>query len=270
MSNGRWNVQHLASMLPENIVEKVCSIQAGRRHSGCDRVIWGWSKCGNFSVKTAFLGLIEADSLPLWKWSFQWKTRMPPRIRYFLWILLQGKILTNHHRAARGLTSDPSCPRCAAGIEDLSHLVRSCSHTTEIWKKTLCSCTQSASFQGSLDDWFFENLRNNNVVSVVEEFDEKFEKPKTKEFIEAMRRWGLDPKQKATFLMMDVSENVEKSSRNIGTLKMLTPRTLNLFDILDAETLVLTPSSVDFLNGRYGVELEGEEDEEEEVEEEEG
>ncbi|KAI9193907.1 hypothetical protein LWI28_001183 [Acer negundo] len=105
---------------------------------------------------------------------------------------------------------------------------------------------------------------------VVEEFDEKFEKPKTKEFIEAMRRWGLDPKQKATFLMMDVSENVEKSSRNIGTLKMLTPRTLNLFDILDAETLVLTPSSVDFLNGRYGVELEGEEGEEEEVEEEEG
>ncbi|KAH9661808.1 50S ribosomal protein L4 [Citrus sinensis] len=99
---------------------------------------------------------------------------------------------------------------------------------------------------------------------VVEEFDGKFERPKTKEFIEAMRRWGLDPKQKATFLVMEVSENVEKSSRNIGTLKMLTPRTLNLFDILDAETLVLTPSTVDFLNGRYGVEFEGDGDEEEE------
>ncbi|KAJ4725626.1 50S ribosomal protein L4 [Melia azedarach] len=101
---------------------------------------------------------------------------------------------------------------------------------------------------------------------VVEEFNEKFEKPKTKDFIEAMKRWGLDPKQKATFLMMEVSENVEKSSRNIGTLKMLTPRTLNLFDVLDAETLVLTPSTVDFLNGRYGVEYEGEEDEEEDNE----
>lgn len=96
---------------------------------------------------------------------------------------------------------------------------------------------------------------------VVEEFSEKFEKPKTKDFIEAMRRWGLDPKEKATFLTMDVSEIVEKSSRNIGTLKMLTPRTLNLFDILDAETLVLTPASVEFLNQRYGlIEEDGEED----------
>ncbi|KAJ0084088.1 hypothetical protein Patl1_31144 [Pistacia atlantica] len=97
---------------------------------------------------------------------------------------------------------------------------------------------------------------------VVEEFNGKFERPKTKEFIEAMKRWGLDPKVKSTFLMMEVSENVEKSSRNIGTLKMLTPRTLNLFDILDAETLVLTPSAVDFLNGRYGVEYEGEDEDE--------
>ncbi|XP_044482340.1 50S ribosomal protein L4, chloroplastic [Mangifera indica] len=101
---------------------------------------------------------------------------------------------------------------------------------------------------------------------VVEEFNEKFERPKTKEFIEAMKRWGLDPKVKSTFLMMEVSENVEKSSRNIGTLKMLTPRTLNLFDILDAETLVLTPSAVDFLNGRYGVEYEGEDEDEDEDE----
>lgn len=106
-----------------------------------------------------------------------------------------------------------------------------------------------------------------NSVVVVEEFDGKFEKPKTKEFVEAMKRWGLDPKMKSTFLMMEVSENVEKSSRNIGTLKMLTPRTLNLFDILDAETLVLTPKTVDFLNGRYGVEVEGEDDGEEEEEE---
>ncbi|CAN0854726.1 50S ribosomal protein L4, chloroplastic [Linum grandiflorum] len=86
----------------------------------------------------------------------------------------------------------------------------------------------------------------------VEEFGEEFEKPRTKDFIEAMARWGLDPKEKVMFLMMDVSDNVGLSGRNIGTLRMLTPRTLNLFDILNADKLVLTPDIVDFLNGRYG------------------
>ncbi|XP_065879033.1 large ribosomal subunit protein uL4c [Euphorbia lathyris] len=90
----------------------------------------------------------------------------------------------------------------------------------------------------------------------VEEFGEKIEKPKTKEFIEAMRRWGLEPKEKVMFLMMDVGENVGLSSRNIGTLRMLTPRTLNMFDILNSDKLVLTPDAVDFLNGRYGVDSE--------------
>ncbi|CAN6899589.1 unnamed protein product [Brassica oleracea] len=34
-----------------------------------------------------------------------------------------------------------------------------------------------------------------------------------------MKRWGLDPKEKTIFLMVDVEENVVKSSRNIGMLR---------------------------------------------------
>lgn len=103
---------------------------------------------------------------------------------------------------------------------------------------------------------------------VVEEFGDRFEKPKTKEFIAAMKRWGLDPKDKAMFLMTEVSDNVRLSSRNIGTLRMLTPRTLNLFDILNSDKLVLTPATVDYLNGRYGVNVEIEDDDDEEEEQE--
>ncbi|KAL0310441.1 UNVERIFIED_CONTAM: 50S ribosomal protein L4, chloroplastic [Sesamum calycinum] len=103
---------------------------------------------------------------------------------------------------------------------------------------------------------------------VVEDFGDKFEKPKTKEFIAMMNRLGLDPKKKSMFLMTEVSDNVRLSSRNIGTLKLLTPRTLNLFDILDSEKLILTKGAVEFLNERYGLDSEEdkEEDEFEEVE----
>lgn len=111
---------------------------------------------------------------------------------------------------------------------------------------------------------------------VVEDFGDKFEKPKTKEFIAALKRWGIDPKEKSTFLMLELAENVVLSSRNIGTLKMLTPRTLNLFDILNADKLVLTPAAVEYLNERYGVDFEdydeedGAEESAQEEEEEEG
>lgn len=102
---------------------------------------------------------------------------------------------------------------------------------------------------------------------VVEDFDDKFQKPKTKEFIALMSRLGLDPKKKSLFLMTEVSDNVRLSSRNVGTLKMLTPRTLNLFDILDAENLILTKGAAEFLNERYGFDGDDDEDEDEDEDE---
>jgi large subunit ribosomal protein L4 len=106
---------------------------------------------------------------------------------------------------------------------------------------------------------------------VVEEFDGAFaEGPKTRDFVAALQRWGLDPKQKAMFFSTDFADNVRLSGRSIGSLKMLTPRTLKLYDILDARKLFFTPAAVDYLNSRYGTTIFDEtdaEDDGEEVEE---
>lgn len=93
---------------------------------------------------------------------------------------------------------------------------------------------------------------------VVEEFNDKFEKPKTKEFLGLLNRWGIAPSEKSMFLMTEVSDNVRLSGRNIGTVKMLTPRTLNLFDILNSDKLVFTKAAVDYLNEAYGYDFDGE------------
>ncbi|KAL6907588.1 hypothetical protein ACP4OV_002627 [Aristida adscensionis] len=113
---------------------------------------------------------------------------------------------------------------------------------------------------------------------VVEEFNEAFEAgPKTRDFVAALQRWGLDPKQKAVFFATEFADNVRLSGRNIGSLKMLTPRTLNLYDILDARKLFFTPAAIDYLNSRYGANVfdqyqddtDGEDDGDEEVREQE-
>uniref|UniRef100_A0A0C9RNA5 Large ribosomal subunit protein uL4c n=1 Tax=Wollemia nobilis TaxID=56998 RepID=A0A0C9RNA5_9CONI len=106
---------------------------------------------------------------------------------------------------------------------------------------------------------------------VVEDFNDKFDKPKTKDFIAALKNWGIHPsKVHSLIFSTEVSENVKLSSRNIGTLKILTPRNLNLYDILRADKLIVTKPGVDYLNKRYGVNDSNEVQEEEESEEEEG
>ncbi|CAN6471410.1 unnamed protein product [Victoria cruziana] len=103
---------------------------------------------------------------------------------------------------------------------------------------------------------------------VIEDFADQFERPRTKEFIAAMKRWGVDPSTSSLLFCTEISDNVRLSSRNIGTLKVLTPRTLNLFDILNSEKLIFTKSAVEYLNNMYGVSSNDEEEDEDEDEEE--
>ncbi|CAN6812651.1 unnamed protein product [Brassica oleracea] len=81
---------------------------------------------------------------------------------------------------------------------------------------------------------------------VVKEFIGRFEKPRKKKFLDAMKRWGWIRRRKQYFFMVDVEENVEKSSRNIGIQRKLTQRSLNLFDVLNSNKLVLTLAAVEF------------------------
>ena len=87
---------------------------------------------------------------------------------------------------------------------------------------------------------------------VVEDFEESME-PKTKVFISALKRWGADPTKPSLLFTMNATENLVKSSQNLNTIRLMTPRNLNLFDVLKAQKLIFTKSSIEYLNERYGV-----------------
>ncbi|KAG0555099.1 hypothetical protein M758_12G147700 [Ceratodon purpureus] len=87
---------------------------------------------------------------------------------------------------------------------------------------------------------------------VVEDFEEKFTAPKTKEFLAALKRWGVNQGENSLLFSMNPSENLVLSSRNVDTVKLLTPRSLNLYDVLRADKLILTKSSVEYLEQQYG------------------
>ncbi len=95
-------------------------------------------------------------------------------------------------------------------------------------------------FAGRVDD-----------LIVVEEFSEQLQRPKTKELVSAIARWGVDPESKTLLILSEKSENVILSARNVENLKLIAADNLNVYDLLHADKIVLTASALEKIQEVY-------------------
>lgn len=79
---------------------------------------------------------------------------------------------------------------------------------------------------------------------VIESFAEKFPRPKTKELVTALTRWGVEPEAKVLLIVSEKDENLYLSARNIAKLKLISADCLNVYDLLWADKLVTTPEAL--------------------------
>ena len=84
-----------------------------------------------------------------------------------------------------------------------------------------------------------DKVLNNNIV-VVDEL--KFDEIKTKRFAEVMN--NLKATRKALVVLADNDKNVVLSARNLAEANTTLTNTLNVYDIVNARTLVLTKDAV--------------------------
>jgi large subunit ribosomal protein L4 len=96
-------------------------------------------------------------------------------------------------------------------------------------------------FQGRLDD-----------MTVVKEFADQLTRPKTKEMIQAITRWGVDVESKILMIVADRDENLFLSVRNVPTLKLITATNLNVFDLLNADSIIATEGALAKVQEVYG------------------
>ena len=87
----------------------------------------------------------------------------------------------------------------------------------------------------------------NNLV-VLEDFT--FENAKTKNFIDVLKALGLDT-QKSLFVFPESNENVYLSSRNLKNSKVINASQLNTYNVLNANKVVITESSLDGINSNF-------------------
>ena len=84
-----------------------------------------------------------------------------------------------------------------------------------------------------------DKLQNNNLI-VVDEL--KMDEKKTKRFAEVMV--NLKATRKALVVLAEKDENVFLSARNLPEVKTAFTNTINVYDVMNARTLVLTKDAV--------------------------
>ena len=89
-------------------------------------------------------------------------------------------------------------------------------------------------------------------LTVIEEFSEQFTKPKTKELLEAIARWGVDLESKTLLILPEKQNNVYLSGRNVAKLKIIIANNLNIYDILEADQILATATAIAKIQEVYG------------------
>jgi len=95
------------------------------------------------------------------------------------------------------------------------------------------------------------STRTDDLI-VVEDFNSEFDRPKTKDFIEALGRWGVGTEEKVLLILKEVSDNVNLSTRNIAKVKMIKATNLNVADILHANKLIVSKDAIEQIQEVYG------------------
>jgi large subunit ribosomal protein L4 len=86
---------------------------------------------------------------------------------------------------------------------------------------------------------------------VVQDFDSELSRPKTKEVVAALARWGVEPEAKVLLILPERTETVYLSARNIAKLKLLAATQLNIYDLLHADKIVTTASAIEKIQEVY-------------------
>jgi hypothetical protein len=101
-----------------------------------DRFIWRWTADGTYSASSAyrafFIGMTSLRGA-----KELWKTRAPPKCKFFFWLLLHDRLWTMVQRMQHGLQDGDACALCGQEQETARHLAGECVFAREVWFRVL-------------------------------------------------------------------------------------------------------------------------------------
>ena len=89
-------------------------------------------------------------------------------------------------------------------------------------------------------------------IKTVTDFGSTLKVPKTKEVIEGLTRLGVDKTKKVLIILDNPTIETKKSINNISNIKLILANQLNVFDILNANQIVIGNSAIEKIQEGYG------------------
>ncbi|CAN1135617.1 Putative ribonuclease H protein At1g65750 [Linum perenne] len=161
LTEGGWNLQVLAAVLPQQLLQAVIGMTSPSSDLENDTPVWGLEANGCYSVKS---GYALAKGLPLEAddrlWNKIWKLEGCQRIRQFLWLAANDRLLTNAERQRRHIANNADCGLCIGLMETTEHILRGCPLARQVWEKALDLRGDDPFFSLAMKDWWTSNLNN--------------------------------------------------------------------------------------------------------------
>ena len=89
-------------------------------------------------------------------------------------------------------------------------------------------------------------------AKVVKDFGSTIKAPKTKEILDALSRLGISSDSKVLIILSNPSNSIQLSIRNLEKVKLINADQLNVFDLLCANSLVLSEDALKTIKEVYG------------------
>ena len=89
-------------------------------------------------------------------------------------------------------------------------------------------------------------------VKIIKDFGAKLEVPKTSEIVALLKRVGIDSDVKILIILNKPSEIIKRSIKNLEKVKLISADQLNVFDLLNANSLVIGEDALSTIKEVYG------------------
>ena len=89
-------------------------------------------------------------------------------------------------------------------------------------------------------------------AKIIKDFGSKLEVPKTSEIVALLKRVGVDSDGKVLIILNHPSEVIKRSIRNLEKIKLISANQLNVFDLLNANSLVIGEDALSTIKEVYG------------------
>lgn len=89
-------------------------------------------------------------------------------------------------------------------------------------------------------------------AKIIKDFGSKLEVPKTSEIVALLKRVGIDSDLKILIILNKPSEIIKRSIKNLEKVKLISADQLNVFDLLNANSLVIGEDALSTIKEVYG------------------